>query len=86
MSNTKKRSTISQSGQTNKSLVWNAGTGVNICVTEKLRLDLAYRYYNLGSFTGKVTINHSIEGSASKTFKLKSLKSNEFTVGLMYNF
>lgn len=79
-------STITQSGKTTNNLIWNAGAGVTIAIINDLRLDIAYRYYNLGKLEGKSTIFNAIEGATNGLFELKSMCANEITVGLIYKF
>lgn len=77
--------TSTQIGGSRKNMMWNIGVGIAMEIVKNLQLDLAYRYTDLGKAKGKFTIK-SILLDEAPISKLKAIKSNEFTLGLIYNF
>jgi opacity protein-like surface antigen len=66
------------SGKVRKNnFVWNAGLGCQFKLQENLKLDLGYRYTDLGK-RGSKTIN-------GKRINLKKFHTNEVLLGLVYN-
>lgn len=61
---------------------WSAGVGVNYAVSQNVGLDLGYRYVDAGKYD--FTFTHK-EGVVPTNTKFK-LSSNEYLLGIRYNF
>jgi opacity protein-like surface antigen len=78
--------TIVQSGKTANNVMLNAGAGITIAIINNLRVDIGYRYYNLGKLKGQTTLSATGEDTVTRPYKMKSLTANEITDGLTYKF
>ena len=78
--------TIVQSGKTANNVMLNAGAGITIAIINNLRVDIGYRYYNLGKLKGQTTLSATGEDTVTRPYKMKSLTANEITAGLTYKF
>lgn len=70
---------VTQSDSDNH-FTWSAGVGVNYAVSQNVGLDLSYRYVDAGKFK----FNTNLDGdNVESKFKLSS---NEYLLGIRYNF
>ena len=70
-----------QLGGKQENIMWNIGVGIAMELIKNLQLDLVYRYSDLGKAKGKLE-----EDGFTQEIKLKAIKSNEVTIGLIFNF
>jgi opacity protein-like surface antigen len=63
---------------------WAVMAGLSYSITPNLKLDLGYRYMNLGDVPSGAI--HCICGQTFAGFKVKELTSNEFRVGVRWLF
>jgi opacity protein-like surface antigen len=61
---------------------WSAGIGVNYAISQNVGLDLSYRYVDAGKYD--FTFTHT-DGVIPTNTKFK-LESNEYLLGIRYNF
>ena len=70
--------------KTKINLAWALMAGLSYSITPNLKLDLGYRYMNLGDVTsGQI---NCLCGQIHEGFKVKSLTSNEFKIGMRWLF
>ncbi len=75
---------ISTQGRAVSNFMWSVGVGGVIKFTEKFGVDLHYRYIDLGTVQGTSAITRR-SVSQVEALKLK-IQSNEFGVGVIFNF
>lgn len=71
-------------GNTKTNLAWALMAGLSYSVTPNLKLDLGYRYMNLGNVTSGFI--NCLCGQVFQGFKVKELTSNEFRIGMRWMF
>jgi len=70
--------------KTKTNFAWAAMAGLSYNITPNLKLDLGYRYMNLG--TVQSGIIHCLCGQTFAGFRVKDLTSNEFRIGMRWLF
>lgn len=73
-----------QAGGKIRNKMWNVGVGVAMEIMRNLRLDLAYRYTDLGKASGRFVVQGPFPHTDNTS--VKSIKTNEVVLGLIYNF
>lgn len=68
------------SSDSDNHFTWSAGVGVAYAVSQNVALDLSYRYVDAGKFSFNNTL------ALDKTETDVKLKSNEYLLGVRYNF
>lgn len=76
---------LAQRGKRVQSINWAVGVGGVIKYNKAVGIDLGYKYMNLGKLKGTNIISSGGD-QLSSDFNVKSLKSNEFYLGLHINF
>jgi len=71
--------------KTKTNLAWAVMAGLSYSVTPNLKLDLGYRYMNLGDVPSGA-IHCICGGPTFPGFKVKNLTSNEFRIGMRWMF
>jgi opacity protein-like surface antigen len=71
--------------KTKTNLAWALMAGLSYSITPNLKLDLGYRYMNLGDVTSG-TITCICTGQVFPGFKVNKLTSNEFRIGMRWMF
>ncbi|SDR60825.1 Opacity protein [Rhizobiales bacterium GAS191] len=70
--------------KTKTNFAWAAMAGLSYSITPNLKLDLGYRYMNLGTVSSGII--HCLCGQTFQGFKVKDLTSNEFRIGMRWMF
>jgi opacity protein-like surface antigen len=68
--------------KTKTNFAWALMAGLSYSITPNLKLDLGYRYMNLGDVSSGIV--HCICGQTFAGFKVKELTSNEFRIGMRW--
>jgi opacity protein-like surface antigen len=75
-------------GQSHNSTAWQLTLGAAITIVERLVLDIAYRYSDMGEFTKAAGQDQSgtFNASGMTTSATGKLRANEFLFGMRYGF